>query len=151
MTSLAGSGGPAASATAEADPLEEEMREINGLAAAGQHEKALSILQTSIRNSSSEEQNFRRSILLGQLLLKAKQPDIALSIFETVDEKVATYHLDRWNPDLATEAWSGLIQAIKVARANKPQNIQTALSDKHNTILRKISQINPMKAFELNK
>ncbi len=133
------------------DPLEDERKEINGLVAGGNIQQALAVAQNGIRNSASEEDNFRRSILLGQVLMKAKQPDIALSIFESLDEKVGTYQLDKWNPDLATEAWSGLIQAIKVARASKPQNVQVVLTEKHNTILKRISQVNPMKAFELSK
>lgn len=138
-------------ASGSADPLDEERKEINGLVAGGQIQQALAVAQTAIRNSANEEDNFRRSILLGQVLMKAKQPDIALSIFESLDEKISSYQLDKWNPDLATDAWSGLIQSIKVARASKPQNVQQVLTEKHNTILKRISQVNPMKAFELSK
>jgi len=144
-------GGSAAASVPAGDAMADERKQIDTLVASNQIEKALALVQVSIRNSASEEDNFRRSILLGSLLLKAKQPDIALSIYESLDERIAQYHLDKWNPDLATEAWSGLIATIKVAKAQKPQNTQVTLTDKHNTILRKISQIDPMKAFELNK
>ncbi|MBD3347077.1 MAG: type VI secretion system protein TssA [Chitinivibrionales bacterium] len=133
------------------DILEKEKREAQSLAATGKVDKALELLQNGIRSSSCEEDNFNRSILMGQLLLKGKQPDIAVSILEALDEKIDTYHLHLWNPDLAVEAWAVLVQALKVGRANKPQNQQVEMTTKLNDTVKKISQINPTKAFTLNK
>jgi type VI secretion system protein VasJ len=151
VAAAGGSGAPAGKSKAPADPLEAEEKEVNALVAANQLEKALEVLQNGMRNSSREEDNFKRSILVGKLLLKAKQPDIALSVLESLDDKIALFHLDRWDPDLAIEAWSVLVQAIKVAKAGKPQNILASMSEKQAAILKKISQISPQKAFELNK
>jgi len=149
----AGDAGSAAgsAASAPADPLVKEEREVNALVAANQVEKALELLQTAMRTSASEAHNFNRSILVGKLLLKAKQPDLALSILETLDEKIVLFHLDKWDPDLAIDAWSVLIQTLKVAKAAKPAPVQAAMSDKQAAVLKKISQISPQKAFELNK
>jgi len=69
----------------------------------------LDLLQNAIRNSSNERDNFRRSILVCTLLMSAKQPDIALSILESLAEKIQLYHLDKWDPDLAVEAWSIMV------------------------------------------
>ena len=141
----------AASAASGKDPVEEEQRKVNGLVAAGQIEDALDLVQTGIRSSANERDSFRRTIMVGSLLLKAKQPDIAISVLESLDQKITSYCLDRWEPDLAVEAWAVLVQAYKAGKVPKPQNIQLVYQEKQNTILSKISQIDPRKAFVLNK
>ena len=88
---------------------------------------------------------------MAQLLLKAKQPDIAVSMLEMLDQKIAAYSVDKWEPDLAVDAWSGLVQAYKVAKAGKAANILLTLSDRQNSILTKLSCIDPKKALLLNK
>ena len=84
------------------------------------------------------------------LLMSAKQPDIALSILESLTEKIQLYHLDKWDPDLAVEAWGNMVKVLKVARANKPAPVQASMQEKQNSILSRISQIDPKKAFSLN-
>jgi hypothetical protein len=59
--------------------------------------------------------------------------------------------LEKWDPDLAVEAWSLLVQAYRAARAGKPANIQVSLQEKQNSILTKVSYIDPKKALQLNK
>lgn len=90
-------------------------------------------------------------MLVGTLLLRAKQADIAVSVLEMLDQKAVTYNLDKWDPDLAVEAWGLLVQAYKAARAGKAANIQVSLQEKQNSILTKISCIDPKKALQLNK
>ena len=131
------------------DKVEKEKKEAASLTASGKMEAALDLLQNAIRNSSNERDNFRRSILVCTLLMSAKQPDIALSILESLTEKIQLYHLDKWDPDLAVEAWSIMVKVLKAARANKPAPQQTSMTDKQNSILSKISQIDPKKAFSL--
>jgi|WetSurMetagenome_2_1015567.scaffolds.fasta_scaffold00056_17 type VI secretion system protein VasJ len=147
------SGGPAAeSKEADAsagDKVEEEKKQVAALGASGKTEAALDLLQKSIRNSSNERDNFRRSIVMCNMLMGAKQPDIALSILDSLDGKIQLYHLDKWDPDLAVDAWSIMIKVLKVARANKPAPVQASMAEKQNTILSKISQIDPKKAFSL--
>ena len=131
------------------DKVEKEKKEVAVLTASGKTEAALDLLQSAIRNSSNERDNFRRSILVCTLLMSAKQPDIALSILESLVEKIQLYHLDKWDPDLAVEAWSIMVKVLKAARANKPAPQQASMTDKQNSILSKISQIDPKKAFSL--
>jgi type VI secretion system protein VasJ len=132
------------------DKVEDEKKQVASLTSSGKTEAALDLLQNAIRNSSNERDNFRRSILVCNLLVSAKQPDIALSILESHDAKIQLYHLDKWDPDLAVEAWSIMVKVLKVARANKPAPLQASMVEKQNTILSKISQIDPKKAFSLN-
>jgi type VI secretion system protein VasJ len=131
------------------DKVERDKKEAAALTAAGKMEAALDLLQIAIRNSSNERDNFRRSILVCTLLMSAKQPDIALSILESLADKIQLYHLDKWDPDLAVEAWSIMVKVLKAARANKPAPLQASMTDKQNSILSKISQIDPKKAFSL--
>jgi len=132
------------------DKVESEKKEATSLIASGKMEAALDLLQNSIRNSSNERDNFRRSIIMCNMLLTGKQPDIALSILDSLDAKIQLYHLDKWDPDLAVEAWSIMVKVLKVARANKPPPVQAGMTEKQNSILSKISQIDPKKAFSLN-
>jgi type VI secretion system protein VasJ len=132
------------------DPLEGEKKEALALAAGGAVEKALDLVQKGLRNSANERDNFRRSIVLCGLLITAKQPDIALSILESLSEKIVDYHLDKWDPDLSVEAWSAMVKALKMAKANKPANMVAAMHEKLGVTLGKISQIDPKKAFSLN-
>jgi type VI secretion system protein VasJ len=148
LFSAGGAAAPAAAGAAE-DPVEAEKKEATAFAASGSVEKALDLIQTAIRNSGSERDNFRRSIILGTMLMSAKQPDIALSILESLNDKINNYHIDKWDPDLAVEAWSAMVKALKAAKAGKAQNVLVAMSEKMNVIISKISQIDPKKAFSL--
>ncbi len=144
------SGSKKGAAESEGDKVENEKREVARLTSSGKTEAALDLLQNAIRNSSNERDNFRRSILVCNLVMLVKQPDIALSILESLADKIQTYHLDKWDPDLAVEAWSIMVKVLKAARANKPAPLQASMTEKQNTILSKISQIDPKKAFSLN-
>jgi len=130
--------------------LDEEAKQVNSMVAGGKVEQALDFLHKQIRESSSERDNFRRSILLGRLLVSNKRPDIAIAILESLDEKVAAYNLDRWDPALAVEAWILLHEAYKAGKASKPQNQQILISEKQNTILQKISRTDPKSAFRIS-
>jgi type VI secretion system protein VasJ len=129
--------------------LETEKREVNALVAAGKTEDALDYLNKLIRDSSSERDNFLRSMHLCSLLLTGKRPDIAVAILESLDEKIGTYHLEKWDPQLAVEAWALLLKAYKAAQISKPQNMQMAI-EKQNTILQKLSRTDPRSAFRIN-
>ena len=135
----------------EEDALVRERRDVDALVAAGKIEDALDLLQRAINSSSNERDNFNRSIAMGALLIKAKQPDIALSLLEALGEKIEQYKLDKWEPELSVEAWSALYSAYKVVKAAKPQPVQIQFSEKQNDILGRISRINPRKAFQLPK
>ena len=132
------------------DPLKEEKVEINKLASGGKIDQAIEALQNNIAESGSERTNFRRSLLLCNLLISAKHGEVAVAILESLHEKITTYNLDRWESDLAEETWGLLIKAYKMVSGNKPQNIQIAIQEKQNSILSKLSCINPKSALKLN-
>lgn len=137
--------------SSEADSLVEEQKLVNELVASGKFEEALAFIQQKIMGSSNERDNFRRRIMIGSILLKAKQPDIAISVLESLNKKIEESNLDRWDPETAVEAWSILYSAYKVVKAQKPQNVQVLISEKQNDILGKISKVDAAKAFSINK
>jgi type VI secretion system protein VasJ len=148
-TGQAGKTANESSLAVKGDPIEEEKKKAHALATAGKVEDALDLLQSAIRGSGSERDNFRRSIVLCSLLVSAKQPDIALSILESLHDKINNYHIDKWDPDLAVEAWSAMVKVLKMAKAGKQPNIQAVMHEKMTSIVSKISQIDPKKAFSL--
>jgi type VI secretion system protein VasJ len=133
------------------DKVDEEQRQVNALVSAGQMEDALDFAQRNIRNSSVERDNFRRMIMVGTILLKAKQPDLAIALLESLDEMIEKYKVDKWEPTLAVEAWSVLAHAYSSGKAQKPQNIQVALAEKQKSIISKISHLDPKQAYLLTK
>ncbi|MBN2036754.1 MAG: type VI secretion system protein TssA [Chitinispirillaceae bacterium] len=145
----AAGGAPEASPTG--DLFEKELKKVNEFVGSGKIEEAIDLVQSGIRTAKCERESFRRSMLVGTLLLQAKQADIAVSVLEMLDQKAGVYSLDKWDPDLAVEAWSLLVQAYRAARAGKPANIQVSLQEKQNSILTKVSCIDPKKALQLNK
>jgi cellobiose-specific phosphotransferase system component IIA len=48
------------------------------------------------------------------------------------------------------DAWSGMVKALKMAKNGKAANVQASLQEKMNSILSKIGQLDPKKAFSLN-
>lgn len=150
LTALGSSSG-AGGGSAAADPLIEEQRAINKLVSANQIEDALALVHTAMRASSNERDNFRRTVIVSTLLLKAKQPDIAMSMLESLDAKIDAHRLDMWDPDTAVEAWTALVMSYKVCKPQKAQNIQALIQDKQTAILSKIAKIDPGKSFTLSK
>lgn len=151
--SAAGAGGEVqkGSSSGKSDPLNQELANANTLAASGKIEDAMSLLQNGIRNSSGGRSNFIRTAAIGDLLMKAKQPDLAVAVLETLDEKIDANNLIQWDHEIAVDAWSSLVQAYKAAKQNKQPNVITMLHEKQNTILKKISLVDPGKACQLNK
>jgi type VI secretion system protein VasJ len=138
-------------AAAVADLVEEDLRKADALVGAGKLDEAIDLMQGGIRASRCERDSFRRSIAVASLLLKAQQPDIAVSVLEMVDRKATDYNIGVWEPDLAVEAWSALVGAYKAAKTGKPQNILVSLQDRQNSILTKVSCIDPKKALQLTR
>jgi len=150
VTPMLSSGSAAGGGGSGDDPLKKERKEINELVSAGKTDQAVEILQGKIHESGSERINFKRSLMLCNLLFSAKHADIAQAILESLHEKITAYNLERWEPDLAVEAWCLLVKAYKMTAKSKPQNMQIAIQEKQNSILSKISCIDPKSALKLN-
>lgn len=136
--------------SAKDDPLKEEKKEINTLVSKGKTEDAIETLQNKINETGSERINFKRSLMLCNLLFSVKHAHIALAILESLHEKIDKYNLDKWEPDLAIETWCLLARAYKIVGSSKSQNIQVALQEKQNIILSRLSVLDPKSALKLN-
>ena len=147
----AGADGNVAVAESSGDPLDKERRELNSVISAGKIDEGLAILHEKIAGSSVERDNFRRTVMAAELLIKGKQPDVAVSMLESLDKTLEERNLDTWDPAAAVSAWSALVAAYKAARGSKPQNVQIVIQEKLATILGKISRLDPGKAFTLSK
>jgi type VI secretion system protein VasJ len=130
--------------------LDRESRQATALAAAGQTEQALELLHAAICSSSSRQDNFRRTMLMGRLLVQAGRVEVALPLLESLGDTIDTHHLDAWDPGLAVEALSELLAAYAHARALKGQPLPASLSEKHSAVLSRISRIDPRKAYQLH-
>jgi len=141
-------GGAGSQGTGEQETslLEKERQEAAALGAAGKLQDAIALVRQGMRNCSSEQDNFRRSILIGSLLVKGKQPRVAVSVLEDLGEKIEHYRLDRWDPDLAADALMELYNAYRMARGGAAQAVQAALAEKQNDLLGRISKIDPTRA-----
>jgi type VI secretion system protein VasJ len=131
-------------------PLVSESRQATALAAAGRTEQALELLHAATRSSSSQQDNFRRTMLMGQLLVQAGRVEVALPLLESLSDTINRHHLDAWDPGLAVEALSELLAAYAHARALKGQLLPASLSERHSAVLSRISRIDPRKAYQLH-
>jgi type VI secretion system protein VasJ len=145
---LAGPKGSAAAAVAPS-PLEQERGELHALVADGKVERALGVLQDALRRSSSGELRFRRTLLMGELLLRAREPDIAVELLEALTGSIDAHRLDTWNPDLTLEALAGLYDAYRAAGAARTQGVPAALREKCTAVRAQISRIDSTKALLL--
>lgn len=149
-SSLGSGGGEGVQSGGVDDPLKQERQQVNELVSAGKIDQAVEILQKKMMEGGAERISFRRSLLLCNLLFSAKHIDIALAILESLNDKIVKYNLDKWEPDLAVEAWCLQVKAYKMVNNSKPPNIQIAIQEKQNSILSKISCIDPKSALKLN-
>lgn len=147
----AGANGNVAAAESSNDQVDEERHKLNAVISSGKIDEALAILHEKITGSSVERDNFRRTVMAAELLIRAKQPDVAVSMLESLDNTLEERNLYKWDPAVAVSAWSALVAAYKAARSSKPQNVQIVIQEKLTTILGKISKIDPGKVLTLSK
>lgn len=103
-------GGPAASAgVAEpgtrGDGLGSVVAQANGLAANGELEAAVALLQQAIARAADAPSRLRAQIRLCQLLSLHREGRVPLPFARLLVEKIQRHDLDRWDPALAVEGW----------------------------------------------
>ena len=134
---------------ANADRLGAQRRELNELVAAQRFEEAIALMQEAMAASSNECDNLCRTVLLAEVLVKAKRADMAVSLLDSVDAHIDRYELQRWNPGLCSNAWAAFAAALKVCAAGKNPQQLAALNEKRVLTLGKLSKIDPKRAFTL--
>ena len=107
---IASLGGSAASAGGaepgtKGDGLGSVMAQANGLAANGELEAAVSLLQQAIARAADAPTRLRAQIRLCQLLSLHREGRVPLPFARLLVEKIQHHDLDRWDPALAVEGW----------------------------------------------
>lgn len=103
-------GGLAASAdgaepATKGDGLGSVMAQANGLAANGELEAAVSLLQQAIARAADAPARLRAQIRLCQLLSLHREGRVPLPFARLLVERIKHHDLDRWDPALAVEGW----------------------------------------------
>lgn len=103
-------GGPAvshggAAPSAKGDGLGSVVAQANGLAADGELEAAVSLLQQAIARAADAPSRLRAQIRLCQLLSLHREGRVPLPFARLLVEKIQQHDLDRWDPALAVEGW----------------------------------------------
>lgn len=132
------------------NPLKDEQKEINQLVSAGKTDEAIDILNDRIRGSGEEQTHFRRSLMLCNVLLSAKNTAVAIAVLEGLEKKIDDLKIDKWEPELAIEALSLLYKTYKATVSKQTPQIQVTINQKQNSILSKISIIDTKSALKLN-
>jgi type VI secretion system protein VasJ len=148
-SALGGDGESSGQAAESDDTIAEERREMNALSSAGKTGEALAYIRDRIRKGGSERDTFRRQLLLGNTLLAAKHPDLAIGVAEGLEEQISRFRLDRWDPKLAVEAWSLLVRSSKGALQHASEAEKTALNEQIRATLKKIGIIDPEIAYKI--
>lgn len=131
------------------DRLGQERQMLVELTGAQRFEEALGFVQQAIASSSHESDNLRRKVMLAELMVNAKRPEMAVALLESVDSLIETYDLARWNPELCAETWTVLTTALRAATGGKSQQQQGQLNEKRLSILGKLTRVDPKRAFSL--
>lgn len=111
---------------------------------------ALEYLQTKIKTCGNERENFIRNMTAASILVKSSQPEIAVSVLESLDVKVQEHGLVKWDPHLVCDLLCALICAYKICKTRKNSN-QAALSEKVNSTLCKLSRLDVVRACSINQ
>ncbi|NLG17225.1 MAG: type VI secretion system protein [Fibrobacter sp.] len=115
------------------------------LCAEGKYEEAIGQIK-SCNGMTGGRENFRRSLLIAGILLKASQADSAVLILESLSTKTEQIDLDLWEPELAIETGVLLLKAYREAKmsAEIRQNRQKL-------VLNRILRLDPVKWLHINK
>ena len=68
--------------------------------------QATAILRDAVDNAVSRRQRFRRRLALARFLTEMKQHRLAVAQLECLDEDIDRYHLEEWDPAVASQVLS---------------------------------------------
>lgn len=87
------------------DGLGAAVAQARALAAAGELEAAVSLMQQMIARAPDAPTRLRAQIRLCQLLSANREGRVPLPFAQIIVEQIRHHDLDRWNPPLALEGW----------------------------------------------
>jgi type VI secretion system protein VasJ len=111
------------SGAGSADAFDEIRTHAQARSAEGQLDQAQEILQQYISASRSQREQFRARLVLVQMVLAQNPQADLLALVEPLIDECARLDLDRWEPDLASQAWELRVRAARQVIASNNTDI----------------------------
>lgn len=127
-----------------------EEQAVSELIASGRTTEALNLLRRAVHSSADEQENFRRKVLMGRVLLKAGKPEVAAAVLESLSAAIDRHSLERWAPQLAADALAELHHAYVAVQKRTPSGAAQRVTDKRLAALAAVSRIDPARACALH-
>jgi type VI secretion system protein VasJ len=90
----------------EDDEIDRVVLEAKELVKKKKAVQATAILRDAVDNAVSRRQRFRRRLALARFLTEMKQHRLAVAQLECLDEDIDRYHLEEWDPGVASQVLS---------------------------------------------
>ena len=120
----------------------EEFKVAQGLIAEQKTKQAMDSFREHINRAASQKERYLWEIALCRLVLRAKQPRVALPFAHRLLDTIDRYSISEWDPALALE---GFATILSVLNQQADSSIDTALVE---TVINRISVIDPARAME---
>ncbi len=106
-------GGGGGDGRAAGDELAKAIDEARKLLAAAKGEDAVARLSQAMDGSASRRQRFRAQLALAGFCVDMNKLSLAGSLLEGLEQAIAQYHLEEWEPDLAARALGDLYACLQ--------------------------------------
>ncbi|MBN1981765.1 MAG: type VI secretion system protein TssA [Chitinivibrionales bacterium] len=138
----------------------QEKKAVMELVTAAKTDEAIDTVYTSLQNSTTKRMRFQRNLLLAEVLVSSKNPEIAAAVLESLDDEISHHHLDVWEPELSAAVWKQLLRAYRALSteknseksgdktSEKSSGHHVAVAEKQNIILKRLSLVDPKSAIK---
>jgi len=94
------------------DKNDEILSSIYDLANENKIKEAMSLLSQKYESSSSTEEKFNWRLHHAELAIEFDKKEIALALLEDLEKDIEKYHLNEWNPKLASKVYNLLLTSF---------------------------------------
>ncbi|MDY6943383.1 MAG: type VI secretion system protein TssA [Pseudomonadota bacterium] len=141
----AATGAPGTLADAALEPAIAKAREV--LAAGGMAE-AINALQAERPAMTSERQKYAWDLAEARLCLDAGRADVAVLMLESLEERITTHGLERWEPETVIDTCWSLLDAYKrLGRGWMTENVDR--TGRFDALCRRLCRLDPQAAVVL--
>lgn len=88
------------------------LKEVDILASEEKIKEAMSLLNQQFNTSSTTEEKFNWRLHHAELAIEFDKKDIALALLEDLEREIDKYHLNEWNPKLASKVYNLLLTSF---------------------------------------
>lgn len=147
VLSLLGGGGGGAAPIKKKGDVGEEQKQASILMGEGKLEAALHVLRTGLANDSSVKNNFDRKLIMADLLFKGNKAHVARSLLEDLKASIASYSLERWDPDLCVSVYVLCQKVYMALMASADDALKPGFWEKAVEAHAQISKLDPVLAI----